>query len=46
MPTELGKLSNMKALGLGDCKLSGTIPNEIGLLGNLLKLDLGKHPLN
>ncbi len=39
-PIELGNLSNLKNLYLGDNQLTGSIPIELGNLSNLICLDL------
>ena len=46
IPTELGKLTSLQILGLGDNQLSGAIPAELGSLSNLQTLGLGDNQLN
>ena len=45
IPKELGSLSNLQRLELGNNKLSGEIPTELGNLGNLEILLLGSNLL-
>ena len=45
IPPELGGLSNLTALGLGDNQLTGEIPPELGGLSNLTLLSLGDNQL-
>jgi len=45
IPTELGKLSGLKAFKISGGSLSGSIPTEIGLLNGLINLDFGKESL-
>ncbi|MEM9991358.1 MAG: HYR domain-containing protein, partial [Bacteroidota bacterium] len=45
IPAELGNLSNLTELYLGDNALSGSIPTELGNLNNLIKLYLYANAL-
>jgi Leucine-rich repeat (LRR) protein len=36
IPTELGKLTNLRMLSLSGNQLTGTIPSELGKLNNLV----------
>ena len=45
IPAELGGLSNLEELFLGDNRLTGTIPSELGGLSNLTYLDLFRNQL-
>ncbi len=46
VPAELGSLSNLTRLYLGDNQLSGAIPPELGSLSNLTRLELGGNELS
>ena len=46
IPSELGKLTNLKVLNLSDNELSGTIPPELGKLTNLEELYLWDNGLS
>ena len=46
IPAELGSLSNLTELNLGDNNLSGEIPAELGSLSNLSKLRLENNELS
>ena len=43
IPSELGKLNDIKAFGASGGKFSGKIPTELGSLGNLASLNLGMY---
>ena len=45
LPAELGSLSNLQTLELGNNKLTGEIPTELGSLSNLQKLELSNNKL-
>jgi Leucine-rich repeat (LRR) protein len=45
IPPELGNLSNLTHLGLGDNQLTGTIPPELGNLSHLTHLNLAVNQL-
>ena len=45
MPSELGSLSSLQALGLGGNQLTGEIPTELGSLSNLQSLSLWGNQL-
>ena len=45
LPAELGSLSSVQWLELGNNKLSGEIPAELGSLSNLQRLELGNNKL-
>lgn len=42
IPTELGKLNNLRALVLAGNNLTNSIPTELGTLSGLKKINLGK----
>ena len=46
IPPELGSLTNLQYLGLGNNQLSGPIPPELGNLANLQGLDLRNNQLS
>ena len=46
IPTELGRLSSLKWLKVGDNQLSGQIPRELGNLTNLQNLGLNGNKLS
>ena len=46
IPSELGNLDNLQALGLHDNQLSGSIPSELGNLDNLQALGLHDNQLS
>ncbi|NNM06031.1 MAG: hypothetical protein HKO65_13155 [Gemmatimonadetes bacterium] len=46
VPPELGRLSNLERLGLGENELSGGIPKELGDLSNLESLGLRNNQLS
>ena len=46
IPSELGNLSNLTSLNLGNNSLSGTIPSELGNLKNLTFFNLGGNSLS
>lgn len=45
IPAELGKLTNLKRLQLGNQQFTGEIPAELGNLTNLQELELGGNQL-
>ncbi|MEN8218853.1 MAG: Calx-beta domain-containing protein, partial [Pseudomonadota bacterium] len=45
IPTEMGNLSNLTRLDLGDNSLTGSIPTEMGNLTNLTELSLSDNSL-
>ena len=45
LPAELGSLSNLQRLELGNNKLAGEIPAELGSLSNLQRLELSNNKL-
>jgi Leucine-rich repeat (LRR) protein len=45
IPTELGKLTNLRELNLSDNQLTGSIPTELGKLTNLRELRLSRNQL-
>jgi len=45
IPTEIGKLTELRSLSVSDAKLTGTIPTEVGLLTNLQRLWLYRNEL-
>ena len=46
IPAELGSLSNLESLSLGENALSGEIPAELGSLSNLKQLHLHSNELS
>ena len=46
IPSELGNLSNLTSLNLGNNSLSGTIPSELGNLKNLTFFNIGGNSLS
>ena len=46
IPPELGSLSNLELLSLGNNELSGETPAELGSLSNLRRLGLGDNELS
>ena len=46
IPPELGSLSNLELLGLGENALSGEIPAELGSLSKLTRLGLSDNELS
>jgi len=42
IPSEIGLLTDLEQLSLGENQILGTIPSEIFLLTSLRKLDLGE----
>ncbi len=46
IPPELGYLTNLQRLQIGDCGFTGGIPTEIGNLSNLETLNLGNPGIN
>ena len=45
LPAEVGSLSNLQRLELGNNKLTGEIPTELGRLSNLQRLELSNNKL-
>ncbi|XP_077225712.1 receptor kinase-like protein Xa21 [Tasmannia lanceolata] len=46
IPSQIGNLINLNALGIHDTFITGSIPTSIGMLQNLQQLDLGHNSLS
>lgn len=46
IPSEIGALTGLRNLAMGDCGLSGSIPSEVGALTSLTNLNLAQNQLN
>lgn len=46
IPTEIGNLTDLSILNLGNNQLDGSIPTQIGQLGRLMELDLSRNVLD
>jgi Leucine-rich repeat (LRR) protein len=45
IPTEIGRLTDIRSISMAEAKLTGTIPTEVGLLTNLQRLWLYRNEL-